>query len=822
MLQKRQTIFLSIKWKIIIPLIAIVATFIWLSSWMAYDRLNTMFWNNYTELFQERERDFLRLIEGEANNLEQVFDQLITFSQTDDNVDEKKLSQLLEQYWSNIQISNGLKWVRVIDRSSREVSAIGEVIRSPQLEKIEQQVRANLEPVAVMECQASCYLIISIPVHLSHNKIAVIQTAKGLTDIIFNMKMSHNMDVGLATARNTKNTAESQQQQSLAVISVSQGIAQQELELLLKTIGDKSAYMVAPANIEIAKQRWLLELVPLSSNNSDDYLVLMADISTAWQEIINFRDDALLIYLYSLLGIMALATITLWRPIDRIKSQTKLLPLLAEGKFREYKNEMKLHDRSAVVLDEVDSLESTSLLLSDQLSDYQEKIEYNTKDLERAAYFDNLTGLGNRNLLKIRLHDMLQQNQPLKRKVTLLFVDLDDFKTINDSLGHDTGDELLVKIASRLRRCVRDADFIARLGGDEFVLVLNIDNTKDAEAIAAKINYTLSDPISLSGYKVNMSASIGVVLSEDNDTPRDLLKKSDIAMYNAKESGKAGHSTYNDSMADSVSRRFEILAEFDLSLASQEFFLVAQPQYHLDSGKLRGFEVLARWKHHSRGFISPAEFIPCLENSPHAESFGYWVIVSAFEFAKSLRQLSADNDLCISINLMPCQFSDIGLSTYIEAMCKTEKIKPSNIELEITENMLMETGSEIDVLKKLRSIGVNIAVDDFGTGYSSMSYLKNLPLDVLKIDQAFVRNLHTDKVDIAIVDAIITLAKALRLDIVAEGLEEELHIQTMKSHGGIIGQGYALSRPMGLPEALALAEREFANSDNVVSFNARD
>lgn len=413
------------------------------------------------------------------------------------------------------------------------------------------------------------------------------------------------------------------------------------------------------------------------------------------------------------------------------------------------------------------------------------------------AHHDELTGLPNRRLFEQQLVKAIADQQQDGQSAAVLFLDIDRFKLVNDSQGHDVGDLLLRSVADRLSDAVKHAGIVARLGGDEFsVLLTGGTSREEAQAIAARINRELDIPFSLRGKDVHITASIGIALfPEDGDSLISLMKNADTAMYSAKENGKNTYNFYDLSMNDSLFERVQLENELRKALDRGEFFLVYQPQVELATGKVVGVEALIRWQHSSKGLISPAEFIPLAEETGMIVPIGEWALRTACTLARRWSH-SEVGPLRMSVNLSSRQFVSPHFAESVERIVRETGMSPELLDLEITESMTMDVSRSIETLRQLKTLGVSISIDDFGTGYSSLSYLKSFPVDRLKIDQSFVRQMHSETKDRSIVATIISLAHNLNLQVVAEGVETLSQSEFLAQHGCDEMQGYYISKPL--------------------------
>ncbi len=420
------------------------------------------------------------------------------------------------------------------------------------------------------------------------------------------------------------------------------------------------------------------------------------------------------------------------------------------------------------------------------------------ESIQHLAHHDPLTGLSNRFSLLARLEQAMADCQRGDEILALLFLDLDRFKNINDSLGHHVGDQLLVKVAGRLSRSVRASDVVARLGGDEFVVVLQgvIDVTMVAH-IADKLLHTLSEPYLLEQRELHVTPSIGIALfPDDSASVDDLMRNADAAMYHAKALGRANFQFFTDELNRAAAVRLELESKLRRAISRGEFALHYQPQLSSRDGRVVGGEALIRWLHPEQGLISPATFIPIAEETRLIVEIGTWALQAACRQAR----IWADRGLGrlrLSVNLSPRQLRDSRLPEVVARIIEETGIDPDLLELEITESSVMEQPERaIEILHALKRLGIHIAIDDFGTGYSSLSYLKLFPIDRLKIDRSFVSDIENDPNDAAIVTAAVSLAHNLGLSVVAEGVESAVQTETLRALGCDELQGYHFSRPL--------------------------
>ena len=428
------------------------------------------------------------------------------------------------------------------------------------------------------------------------------------------------------------------------------------------------------------------------------------------------------------------------------------------------------------------------------------------QQIEHLAHYDSLTNLPNRLLLKSRIdHEMIVAERH-KKPFALLFIDLDHFKNINDSLGHSIGDQVLIEVGRRLLACVREEDTVARLGGDEFNILLAACNEHGAALVANKIITALAAPILYLNYQLFITPSIGISIYPGNgDSYETLSKNADIALYQAKEHGRNQYQFFTPTMQQHTQRRMEIENDLRQAIARNELMIYFQPQVNAQTGKIMGAEALLRWRHPIWGMVSPVEFIPVAEECGLILSIGNWVLEQSIAQARQWHD--AGFTLTIAVNLSLAQFRSKTLFEKVKQTLEHYKLPPYYLELELTESIAMQNPEvAIEITHQLTQLGIKLSVDDFGTGYSSLNYLQRFSLHKLKIDQSFTKNITTNKDSENIVDAIISLAKSLNLKTIAEGVETKQQLDMLKQKNCNEIQGYFFSKPVSADDLIALTK----------------
>ncbi|EIM29328.1 putative bifunctional diguanylate cyclase/phosphodiesterase [Microvirga lotononidis] len=419
------------------------------------------------------------------------------------------------------------------------------------------------------------------------------------------------------------------------------------------------------------------------------------------------------------------------------------------------------------------------------------------EELHVLAHQDALTGLPNRVVLRSEVEQALTRLKPNGRTLAVSYLDLDHFKDVNDSFGHETGDELLKAVAERLRACIPASEgqvrnLISRFGGDEFaILQTGIRRPEECAALASRIVEALREPFSVNGQELFIGTSIGIALAQKNVTPSQILKHADMALYHAKADGRGTFRFFEPDMDEQLQARRALEVDLRKAMSNGEFELFYQPQINIQKNEIGGFEALLRWHHPERGFVPPAEFIPVIEDTGLISPLGDWIIEQACKEAATW-----PGEMHVAVNLSPIQFRNRGLVQSVSNALASSGLSPQRLELEITESVLLQDNEmTVSTLHQLRRLGVRIAMDDFGTGYSSLSYLRSFPFDKIKIDQSFVREMSQRADCLAIVQSVANLGSSLGMPTVAEGIETEDQLRQVQAAGCTDAQGYYFGRP---------------------------
>ncbi|MDQ7729446.1 EAL domain-containing protein [Halomonas sp. SpR8] len=441
-------------------------------------------------------------------------------------------------------------------------------------------------------------------------------------------------------------------------------------------------------------------------------------------------------------------------------------------------------------------------------NDISEQREYQAQ-LAHNAHHDSLTGLPNQLLLGRRLEQGCVVARRHQRYIAVLFIDLDDFKPINDTLGHEVGDFILVEVAKRLENELRPWDTVARFGSDEFVVLLSdLAHQDDVIQVVERVLQGLSPPYWYRGSELRITASIGIAINDGSiKKPRQLIQQADLAMYKAKRRGRNTYHWYTEDLNRKVSERVSLRSALQQAIEQQQFELHYQPQIHAPSGRVVGVEALIRWQHPERGNIPPSDFISLAEDTGQIIPISEWVLATACRNAQQLNGLGL-GEISMAVNISPMQFQRPGFIASIEQVLTSSGLMSSLLELELTESVLMDSAEQaIQALTNLRALGVQIALDDFGTGFSSLSYLKRLPINRIKIDRSFVRDVISDRRDAAIIDGVVAMAGKMGLEVLVEGIETSEQFSYLRQRHCDYFQGYYFARPMPLDALLRFLRR---------------
>jgi diguanylate cyclase (GGDEF)-like protein len=790
----------SLPWKILLATISALLCMTVLQTSLGLMRMSEDF-DRQQQLKRESARQqYLQqntIVEQQLRVWLESFSDLVQLSQ---QADFSGFVQRLAEQSANMQLHLNIEQIWLHDSKKALLFSSGQQTPyfSPALvEKVLQQQ----SPMTANLCVQYCVKQLSLPVLNSSGEIAVMTVTTTLVDILSALHQSLNSDVALIRA---SKTPEGQIKREL--ISSSNP---ELLDALVKKVSNVQADEALRKGLELQhnEQYYLISAFEMQSKGV--YLTVVDNISDFVATNAGYRRQLLITSIF-LFGCMVLLVYLIMRRISlRLKTLSKALPLLSQKQYAGFRQQS--HFKASLWPDEVDLLRQAADDLSVELEQLNHKVEQHTSELEKVAMYDLLTTLPNRNMLQYQLERMLSSQAAEKKFLAVLFVDLDDFKRINDSLGHAYGDKLLKLVALRLKDCCRANDLLCRFGGDEFVFVL--PQLTDVEApfrLASQILQRIQQPLAIEQQNFVMTASIGLTMSASAPVVSDdLIRQADLAMHEVKLNGGNGAQAYNLDMYQRVQQR--VLLEQDLkeALLLSQFSISFQPQMSIASGALYGFEALIRWRHPVRGMVPPDEFIPVLEQSRQIVPLGYWIIEQCMQQCLALLH-SGWHQFRIAINLSAEQFVDPELIPTLKRLLDKYELQGSYFELELTERTLVQSiDTMISIMMQIKAMGLHFAIDDFGTGYSSLSYLKKMPMDCIKIDKSFLSGMLENAADFQIIASTIAMVQKLQLQVVAEGVETREQLELLRQQGCDIAQGYLIARPIPQAELAGFLEENF-------------
>lgn len=735
----------------------------------------------------------------------ETFTDLIQLSQHNDFT---QLTSQLQQQYDALQLHLNVDHIWLVDDKQKILLATDSFPVEVQ-ENIAQVFRLQ-EPKHQIYCPQHCQLLLSLPLLNKKGNMVVVTMSVSLVDMLFAVKTSLDREVAVLSF-----IEQSDEQNEFGrgeIISASDTELTKGLLNAKENTTSLLSVLSQGVLVDFQSSSYLTNMLLLAEGKQKDfYLVLIDDVTEFKENNARYRLNLLLSLSGIFIGLAILVYIVTSPFTKRLLQLSNALPLLAHKQFDQFR-QFKFSGQK-VFADELDILSDSAVKLSFELEQLNLEVEQKTKELENIAMYDLLTGLPNRNMLNYQLRKSIANISRYRGGVAVLFLDLDDFKKVNDSNGHNIGDKLLIQAAERVRLSVGEIDLASRFGGDEFVLVLShLTVVEDAIDVAEKVLQQFKEPIRLDSSVFYVSTSIGIAYTESSSAKADdLVSHADIAMYEAKDGGGGQYHVYHQEMFQRVAHRVLLEGEVRQALARQQFSLSLQPQLCAKSKKLYGFEALLRWQHPERGMISPEDFIPILENSQHMIELGYWIIRRCFEIAIELKQ-NGLTDVRIAINLSAGQFVDANLPHFLQSLLHEFSLSAQSFELELTEQTLVkDIDHTIAMMEALKKIGFSFAIDDFGTGYSSLAYLKKLPVDIIKIDKSFIFGMLENHSDYQIIKSTIAMVKNLGLTVVAEGVETQAQLLSLSDNDCDIIQGYYYSKPIPEAELLDFIDKRISS-----------
>lgn len=718
-----------------------------------------------------------------------------TSGNDDDNLSIESYKATLNTAWDDIEVFWGIDSILLLDKQLKIKFSNLDANKQPP---IAEWIEANEQESSFEQyyCDTSaCFAYSVTPIAGHQGIIGYLIFGDKLDEVLADLSQTQDISVALAS-HDDNDTLQFEHNHNLPE-GVLKAIPR---ELLPTELSDPTEFSFNDVNYRLGIFR------VSAADKKSIWLIYLADNSEVDMAAARYLKQTLIIgtlivFASLLIGYLGIKPIT-----QRLTKISELLPNIAGANpehalisLRELRDQQQKRFHN-----ELDVVVNSSRLLLLRLKKTSRAERKNIQQLEKMAMTDSLTGLPNRNMLHYELEHALPKLEREKELLGLCILDLDDFKLVNDSLGHDEGDLLIKEIAQRLQTSLRQADHVFRLGGDEFALLFSsLTEELEIDLAIARVIEAFKEPVHLTSCSLEISASIGIVAADTFCSFDLLIKKADIAMYKAKESSGNSFVFFDDKFSIHANERLNILSALPQALSNNELELYLQPKINLATNKTTGFEALIRWNDPLRGLLTPDKFIDHLERSHHMLEMGYWVFAEGCKILKTL----ADNGLwhlSLAINLSPQQFKDSSLAQKIAVLLKQYQIQPSQLHIEITESSIMDDPeSAIAIIHKLRAMGLKVDMDDFGTGHSSLNQLKRLPLDTIKIDRCFVSAMIRNHLDAQIIQSTIRFAELLNVSVVAEGVESEEEQDALKKLGCHQAQGYYFAKPMPLEAALA-------------------
>lgn len=803
---KKTTHFLSLRWKVFFLLGLLLTTINGSLTYFGYHYLQQMLADQLSDYIESSSSS---LIISSQQKLLDLAAAITLAGDSEDNggLTAQSLKRHLNNKWDILQINYALESVVLIDQAGTLTIQQGSYQPNEHIVAMAQQVTENYEPVTRISCRANCSILAAVPQSFADGSTQTVVLSFSLVDYI--LEFSQQNDLGVVLLR--KHSAEPLSADSAAWGYRIDGVTNRGVyQPLLKSLEaevriDRVIRQGVSLEVKGDKFYYFHGVAIKDVDASDDnILLLISDISEQRMEIYRDLYAAVSIFVVGSLLTMVVLLLVLRKPMSRMSQLAELLPLLAESGFKRLRSKMPEQQSVFLFHDELDVVDQTAVFLSHKLEKMEAEIQGRTSELEYMALHDVLTGLANRRQYIHHLNSIIKDCETFGERFAVVFIDLDNFKRINDSLGHEAGDELLIEVSRRLTKGVRETDIVARFGGDEFTLLLpQLSSISNVVDIMEKLLCSFQKTIVVSGKEIMVTPSIGIAVGPDNGKEAvELMRCADMAMYEAKQEGKNCYHFFTDEMNNNVQRVIRIENELCEGIDYNQFRLYYQPLVDFRTGKVVSLEGLLRWNHPTKGLLGPVDFIDILESNGQIVLLGPQIFEMACLDLRLLQKLGLD-DLTIAINISAKQFHDVSFVKKFLAVFEKTGISASSLKLEITENTLMvDIDRQVELMYELKAMGFKLSIDDFGTGYSSLSYLKKLPVDELKIDRSFVMDIPDNSDDMEITAAITEMAHKLRLKVVAEGVETAEQQAFLKGINCDYGQGYLYHRPEALEKLI--------------------
>lgn len=786
-------VFISLPWKIL-GLLAIGLVFgstLLTYSWL--EKLDEDFAKQQEYLLNKDGQQYQLITDMLLNRMETRLESLVRFRSLDGQ-SKQEVAKLVEEEIEHLQMNWQVGDLWLFRQSGQLLYSTTPKVPGHILRDRQKVVDTQMS-VASIRCDQLCELYVSVPILLEQQSWAVLSSSGSLLETLAYLNQATGADLALL-----KDSGSAERVfRNLRLQEPLASSKRSKLAYILSQVPETlplDDMLTDGARLTLEDSMLLLNLLPLQHEQQDAYLLLMHDITEFSRAHKAYQKRALWIaalVFVLLLGLSFALTRSFRR---RLVSLAGSLPLLAQKRYGDFHAAQSRQPR--MVSDELEVLQESALSLGAELERLDKQVESYTKELENIAMYDKLTGLPNRNKLAFYLAEAVPKLAGQHGILSVLFLDFDNFRKINDSHGHSLGDDFLVCVAQELSLCLEQGDFLCRFGGDEFILVLAPrKDERQILKVAEAIQRRFCHPVRVRNLSFHVSVSIGISVAHEPDAlPEELIRQADMAMYHAKDQGGNRPCLYNEQMYRALTRRTQLEEEVRDALNYDEFSFALQPQIEILSGRLVGFEALLRWIHPKKGFVPPDEFIPLLEHTESMLRIGYWGLRRAFLILQRLRE-NGLVDCKIAVNLSAEQMLDSRLAPYLQELLEEFGPYAQWIEFELTERTLvMDIDHCLRVMHSLRKLGFSFSIDDFGTGYSSLSYLKKMPVEVIKIDRSFVAGMLDNHADYQIVSSTIAMVHNLGMQVVAEGVENKEQLRCLNELDCEIGQGYHISRPI--------------------------
>lgn len=790
--------------------LSIAMSILWLN------KTNEDFQLKQTEIRQQNQKQYALLNELFRNRLESWVELFVQIHQEEPEF-LSAMGNTLSMRYEFLLLNWNVDGVWLIDQDRSLIYGSRRLI--PQyINSLSEKVFYQQRSMVVTHCEIECTQVLTIPILNRNGELATLSLSYGLIETLAFLNQSKDASLALVNiAENDNLSREGAIKIRGPLVKKQRGLIEQLVKLLPPEL-NTSQFLNNGVRVNLNDNNYFLILIPMSTATSkQDYVLASHDITPIMTTHQSYQQS----FLFTALAMFLVAILCFYLLTNSIRLRliglAKRLPLLSQRNYDLFR--VKNVDSPHYFADELDTLNDSADELALRLEQLDDEVLTKTSELENIAMFDQLTQLPNRNMLTFQLIEAINDLATNPGYVVVLFFDLDDFKKVNDSYGHDVGDRLLTEAATRFMSVTRDTDIACRLGGDEFAIMLrHVNEIDDAIIVADKLLERFRQPISVDSLRFFVSTSIGLSYTNSaNGNVNEVLRFADVAMYFAKSSGGNCYQIYNRKMSQQALDKVALEDEARSALVNENFSFALQPQIELATGKLVGFEALLRWIHPKRGSVSPGHFIPILENSEFMLSLGYWCIEHAYNILNKFKE-KGFSDLKVAINLAGIQFLDPELIPYLEDKLVSSGLPAELLELELTERTLVsDVERTTEIMQALIERGFLISIDDFGTGYSSLSYLKKMPAHYIKIDRAFIDGMLTSNADMQIVTSTVAMVQNLGMKVIAEGIEEQSQIDILKALNCDMAQGFHIAKP--IPESQLFEHLDKYYKNGVWQFN---